>query len=223
MLRNDASYNSNVGIHLIQSSHNTIQENRADHCIRYTGRFWCDTADSAGILLEEYSHRNQIVGNCLRHSGDGFFIRANNLHSCNHNFVSGNDASFSPNNAIEVDFSEHNVFENNVANFSNYGFWLGHCGLTEVRGNQANLNRFDGIAVVNGSDITIRENRLRANRNGVRLWREQRPEGWEANDASTKSKILSNQISDSRESGILYSDADQLHLDGNICQGNAED
>ena len=223
LLRNDASYNSNVGIHLIQSSHNTIQENRADHCIRYTGRFWCDTADSAEILLEEYSHHNRIVGNCLRHSGDGLFIRANNLHGCNHNFVGGNDGSFSPNNAFEVDFSEHNVLENNVANFSNYGFWLGHCRATEVRENQVKSNRFDGIAVVNGSDITIRGNRLRANLNGIRLWREQTADGLEANDASAKSIILSNQISDSRGHGVLYSDTDEVHLEGNICRGNAED
>ena len=78
--KNNASYNSNVGIHLVRSSHNILEENRADHCIRYTGDFWCDTADSAGMLLEEYAHRNRIVGNSLRYGGDGFFIRANNGH-----------------------------------------------------------------------------------------------------------------------------------------------
>ena len=34
---NNASGNGNVGIHLLGSSRNTIEENRADHCIRFTG------------------------------------------------------------------------------------------------------------------------------------------------------------------------------------------
>ena len=77
---NDASNSGNVGLHLLASCDNIIEYNRADHCIRFAGRFWNDTADSAGILLEEFSHRNRIVGNSLRSGGDGFFIRANNRH-----------------------------------------------------------------------------------------------------------------------------------------------
>ena len=45
---NNASYCGNVGIYLLKSSHNEVLDNLAEHCIRYTGRFWCDTADSAG-------------------------------------------------------------------------------------------------------------------------------------------------------------------------------
>ena len=74
----DASHSSNVGIHLLLSSHCTVKKSRAEHCIRYTDRFWNDTADSAGILIEEFSHHNRIVDNSLRFSGDGLFIRANN-------------------------------------------------------------------------------------------------------------------------------------------------
>ena len=84
---NDASYSGNVGLHLLAPCDNIIEDNRADHCIRFAGRFWNDTADSAGILLEEFSHRNRIVGNSLRYGGDGFFIRANNRHSSNDNFI----------------------------------------------------------------------------------------------------------------------------------------
>ena len=52
---NDASNSGNVGLHLLASCDNIIEDNRADHCIRFAGRFWNDTADSAGILLEEFS------------------------------------------------------------------------------------------------------------------------------------------------------------------------
>ena len=72
---NQASYCGNVGIYLLKSSHNEVSNNQAEHCIRYTDRFWCDTADSAGILLEDGSNHNRISDNSLRYSGDGFFIR----------------------------------------------------------------------------------------------------------------------------------------------------
>jgi parallel beta-helix repeat protein len=133
---NDFSHSGNVGIHLLASSDNVIEDNCADHCIRFAGRFWNDTADSAGILLEEFSNRNRIIGNSLRYGGDGFFIRANNRHPSNDNYIARNDGSFSPNNAFEATFSEGNVFEDNVASFSNYGFWLGYSRTTTLRNNR---------------------------------------------------------------------------------------
>ena len=155
---NHASYCGNVGIYLLKSSHNQVLHNLAEHCIRYTDRFWCDTADSAGILLEDGSNHNRIVGNSLRYSGDGFFIRApHNREPSNHNFISGNDGSYSPNNAFEAVFSSENVFEDNVANYSNYGFWLGYSTNTTVKGNEIRACRFDGIAIEHGQDNRIEE------------------------------------------------------------------
>ena len=167
---NNASYCGNVGIYLLRSNHNEVRRNRAECCIRYTGRFWCDTADSAGILLEDGSNYNRVTGNSLRYSGDGFFIRAHNREPSNHNFISGNDASYSPNNAFEAVFSSGNVFEDNVANYSNYGFWLGYSTDTTVRNNEIRANRFDGIAIEHGRYNRIEGNRIEGNRNGTRLW-----------------------------------------------------
>ncbi len=167
---NNASYCGNVGIYLLRSSHNGVLHNRAEHCIRYTDRFWCDTADSAGILLEDGSNYNRVTGNSLRYSGDGFFIRAHNREPSNHNFISGNDASYSPNNAFEAVFSSGNVFEDNVANYSNYGFWLGYSTDTTVRNNEIRANRLDGIAIEHGRYNRIEGNRIEGNRNGTRLW-----------------------------------------------------
>ena len=171
---NHASYCGNVGIYLLMSSRNEILHNLCEHCIRYTDRFWCDTADSAGILLEHGSNHNRIIGNSLRYSGDGFFIRANpradSPVSSDHNLVQGNDGSFSPNNAFEAVFSAHNVFRENVANYSNYGFWLGYSSNTVVEDNTVNYNRVDGIAIEHGRANTIRGNHLEGNRNGINLW-----------------------------------------------------
>ena len=197
---NNASYCGNVGIYLLRSSHNEALHNLAEHCIRYTGRFWCDTADSAGILLEDGSNHNRIVGNSLRYSGDGFFIRAHNREPSNHNFISGNDGSYSPNNAFEAGFSSGNVFEDNIANFSNYGFWLGYSTNSTVKGNEIRACRFDGIAIEHGQDNRIEDNRIERNRNGIRLWSGPATEGQTSRGLPSRRYTISgNRITDSRE------------------------
>ena len=221
---NNASYSANIGIHLLGSSHNEIDGNRADHCIRYTDRFWCDTADSAGILLEEYSHYNKIIGNSLRYSGDGFFIRANNRHSSNHNYVARNDGSFSPNNAFEAVFSRFNVFEDNVADFSNYGFWLGYSRDTVVLRNRTRSNRLDGIAIEAGRGNRIKQNTIIGNRTGIRLWRLASPTENEKEDSATGSYVISNnEIKDSREWAIVYPDDLEVRLAENRLENNRQD
>ena len=224
ILKNDASYSGNIGIHLLASSHNTIQDNRADHCIRFAGRFWCDTADSAGILLEEYSHHNRVLGNSMRYSGDGFFIRANNNHACNHNFITGNDGSYSPNNAFEAVFSEHNVFEKNIADFSNYGFWLGYSRNTTVKDNQIGSNRFDGIAIEYGQQNNIGNNRIEGNRNGIRLWRDGSTQAHTRTASQPPACIISaNEIRNSRECAVTATEDQDVRLKDNIYEGNQRD
>ena len=211
---NNASYSGNLGIHLLGSSHNVVGDNQADHCIRYTGRFWCDTADSAGVLLEEDSHHNRITGISLRYSGDGFFIRANNGHSCDHNYIARNDASFSPNNAFEAGFSQHNVFEENVASFSNYGFWLGFSSDTVVRHNRILANRLDGIAIDSGNQNNIQGNKIQGNRNGVRLW-SGRP-----GELSQITSVVRNEINASRECAVLVGKGQLSSVEENMLNSN---
>ena len=211
---NNASYSGNLGIHLLGSSHNVVGDNQADHCIRYTGRFWCDTADSAGVLLEEDSHHNRITGISLRYSGDGFFIRANNGHSCDHNYIARNDASFSPNNAFEAGFSQHNVFEENVASFSNYGFWLGFSSDTVVRHNRILANRLDGIAIDSGNQNNIQGNKIQGNRNGVRLW-SGRP-----GELSQITSVVRNEINASRECAVLVGKGQLEFVEDNMLNSN---
>ena len=211
---NNESYSGNLGIHLLGSSHNVVGDNQADHCIRYTGRFWCDTADSAGVLLEEDSHHNRITGISLRYSGDGFFIRANNGHSCDHNYIARNDASFSPKNAFESGFSQHNVFEENVASFSNYGFWLGFSSDTVVRHNRILANRLDGIAIDSGNQNNIQGNKIQGNRNGVRLW-SGRP-----GELSQITSVVRNEINASRECAVLVGKGQLASVEDNMLNSN---
>ena len=221
---NNASYCGNVGIYLLRSSDNEVADNLAEHCIRYTDRFWCDTADSAGILLEDGSNRNRITGNSLRYSGDGFFIRAHNREPSNHNLVSGNDASHSPNNAFEAVFSSGNVFEDNVANYSNYGFWLGYSTDTTVRRNEIASNRFDGIAIEHGRDNRIEDNRIAGNRNGVRLWSNPAPDVQTNRDLPQRAYGISgNRIEDSRDCGVTATSDHDVDLRENDFRRNSKD
>ena len=221
---NNASYCGNVGIYLLRSGHNELLNNRAERCIRYTDRFWCDTADSAGILLEDGSHHNRIIGNSLRYGGDGFFIRAHNREPSNHNLISGNDASYSPNNAFEAGFSSGNIFEENVANCSNYGFWLGYSTGTTVRENEIKFNRLDGIAIEHGRDNRIEDNFIKGNRNGIRLWSGTSPETQANGDPPKRLYTVSgNRIEDSRDSGIVVTKDHELVVAGNVFQRNRQD
>ena len=221
---NHASHCGNVGIYLLRSSHNQVLDNHAEHCIRYTDRFWCDTADSAGILLEDGSNHNQITGNSLRYSGDGFFIRGHHGEPSNDNFIAHNDASYSPNNAVEAVFCSGNVFEDNVANYSNYGFWLGYSTNSTVRGNEVRANRFDGIAIEHGQRNAIEDNRIEGNRNGIRLWSDPARQT-SANLGSPRRRytISGNQIVASRESSIFITDDHDVILSDNVYESNGSD
>ena len=221
---NHASHCGNVGIYLMKSSHNAVIDNQAEHCIRYTERFWCDTADSAGILLEDGSNHNRITGNSLRYSGDGIFIRGSGGEPSNDNTISRNDASFSPNNAFEAVFSSGNVFADNIANHSNYGFWLGYSTGSTVRGNEIRANRFDGIAVEHGRDNTIEDNRIEGNRHGIRLW--SNPARSETEDQAAIARsytIAGNRIASSRECGVSVTDDHVVVVKDNTYEGNRHD
>ncbi len=221
---NHASYCGNVGIYLLKSSHNEISDNQAEHCIRYTDRFWCDTADSAGILLEGGSSHNRITGNSLRYSGDGFFIRGHHGEPSNDNFITRNDASYSPNNAFEAVFCSGNVFEDNIANYSNYGFWLGYSTSSAVRRNEVRANRFDGIAIEHGQENVIEGNRIEGNRNGVRLWSDGARQTSLTREGTRRRYIISgNRIVASRECGIFVTDDHDAVLKENVYESNACD
>ena len=224
ILGNHASFCGNVGIYLLKSSHNEVSNNQAEHCIRYTDRFWCDTADSAGILLEDGSNHNRITGNRLRYSGDGFFIRGHHGAPSNDNFIARNDASYSPNNAFEAVFTSGNMFEDNIANFSNYGFWLGYSTGSTVRGNEIRANRFDGIAIEHGQGNVLEGNRIEGNRHGIRLWSDLARQTSGSVDSPRRHYTIShNRIAASRECGISVTDDHDVALSENVYELNACD
>lgn len=196
---NNVSHNSGWGIGLYNSSWNDILDNHADWDVRCEGKTYSAGCDSAGVLLMNGSNQNRIVGNSFIHSGDGYFLsKPQTGHSSDGNYVAYNDGSYSPHNAFESTFTSGDQFYHNVANRSDYGFWLGFSRRTTVTGNQIDNCKHDGVAIEHGSGNFIVRNQIVGNGGaGIRVFRRQ-----PVPDPSRNYVILQNHIAGNKI-GIL--------------------
>ena len=169
---NDVSANTGWGINLWLSARNVIVRNKAHHNARCESPSYSHGCDSAGLLLRERSDSNLIADNDLSFSGDGFFLSGHRplVQPSIGNLVIRNNASFSYHNAFESTFSAWNVFIENRADSSGYGFWLGYSTGNVVRGNTIVGARADGIAIEHGSDTEIAANVIIGGVRGIHLF-----------------------------------------------------
>jgi parallel beta-helix repeat protein len=170
----DFSFNGNWGLHLWNSSRNIFRHNRAIWCTTGEGTLFqaltgWQTYDSQAVGIDHNSNENTIEDNDLRFGGDAIFIRANEgpitpgtvvppLNGSHRNVLRGNDCSFSPNNAIEVDLVDDTVIENNNCSNSNYGMWLGYSRRCIVRGNTCINDSSHAVEIENGQDDLFENN-----------------------------------------------------------------
>ena len=181
--KNLANHCSGWGFHLYETCDSLFEENLADFCCRYhlpsngPGHMG---ADAAGFLVVSRSCRNTFRRNSARLSGDGFFLGGMNPQfepvGCDENLFEENDGSYSPNIAFEATFCSQNIFRNNIANRSNYGFWLGFSRHTILEKNEVKGNRQAGIATENGFDFQVRHNMFTDNAHGILLWSKRLPD-----------------------------------------------
>ena len=176
VVNNLANYCSGFGFHLFETCDSTYANNYADYCCRY---YLSDSgshlgADAAGFLIVYKSCNNIFRRNYARLGGDGFFLAGLTPDGidvgCNNNLFEENDASYSPNNAFEGVFSKGNIYQNNKANHSNYGFWLGFSSDCTLKDNQIYNNRQAGIAVENGIHFEVLNNDIQNNTHGILIW-----------------------------------------------------
>lgn len=154
----NASENTGWGIHLHNTSYSTVEHGRFNNCVRL------GLGDSAGILLVNNSNSNVINDNLCKSGGDGFFIGNENGSPSDFNVVTNNDCSHAAANAFEATFSNGNIFENNRASYSSYGFWLGFSYNTTVHGNII-TGCGCGIEIDHGQNNTLERNTI-TNTNG---------------------------------------------------------
>ncbi len=175
LIENSAfSYCGNWGLHLWNASRNTFRHNRAVWCTTGEGSLFqaltgWQTYDAQAVGIDHNSNDNVIADNDLRFGGDAIFIRANEgglvpgvpvppKNASNRNILTGNDCSFSPNNAIEVDFCDDTVIANNNCSYSHYGMWLGYSRRCSVSGNICINDTAKAIEVENGQSDTFTGN-----------------------------------------------------------------
>ena len=124
------------------------------------------TYDAQAVGIDHNSNENLIADNDLRFGGDAIFIRANEgglapgipvppRNASSRNILTGNDCSFSPNNAIEVDFSDDTIITNNNCSYSHYGMWLGYSRWCKVAGNICINDSAKAIEIENGQSDTF--------------------------------------------------------------------
>jgi len=169
---NDVSNNSGWGVHLWASSQNVIVRNEAHHNVRCESPAYRRGCDSAGILLREQSDSNLVADNDITWSGDGFFLsgQPGYVRPSQGNMVLRNDGSSAYHNAFESTFSHGNVFLENRADSSDYGFWLGYSTGTTVQGNIVLGSRSVGIAIEHGSANRLLSNVVMGGKTGIRLF-----------------------------------------------------
>lgn len=169
---NDVSENSGWGIHLWASSQNVIVRNQAHHNVRCESPAYRRGCDSAGILLRELSDSNLVADNDMTWSGDGFFLsgQPEYVRPSRGNMVVRNDGSSAYHNAFESTFSPGNVFLQNRADSSDYGFWLGYSTNTTVQGNTILGSRSVGIAIEHGSANRLQSNMVMGGKTGILLF-----------------------------------------------------
>jgi parallel beta-helix repeat protein len=214
---NDVSHNSGWGIHLWRSSRNVIVRNQADSNVRCESPSYSRGCDSAALLLRERSDSNYLADNDLTRSGDGFFLSGHRgmVQPSLGNVVVRNDASFAYHNAFESTFSPWNIFLDNRADSSQYGFWLGYSTGNTVRGNTIIGTVETGIAIEHGSDNEIAGNVIIGGETGIHLFAP--GEG----DASRGYRVDDNTLAQLR-TGVRLESTTRVRLRGNLFDGVTE-
>jgi len=212
---NDVSRNSGWGIHLWKSSRNTLVRNNASYSVRCESPAYRRGCDSAALLLREQSDSNVITDNDLTWSGDGFFLSGQRplVSPSIANLVYRNDASHAWHNAFEATFSAWNVFLENHADSSAYGFWLGYSRGSVVRGNIILGSTTAAIAIEHGGENELAENIIIGGATGIHLFAPH-----EDDEPSTLYRVDDNTIAKVNQ-GIVLQGTTRVKLRGNLLDG----
>ncbi|MCG9894959.1 MAG: right-handed parallel beta-helix repeat-containing protein [Fimbriimonadaceae bacterium] len=223
---NSFRFLSSVGLGMYRSSHNLIQQNRIDWCVRgYSHGIYNRGQDSTGILIYEQSNRNVFAYNSVTHGGDGFFLWAGQTTmdtgagGCNDNLLIGNDFSHAPTNGIEATFSR-NAFVHNLVMECWHGIWGGYSFDSLVLDNVFAHNA-DAIAWEHGQNNLVEGNTFRNDTRAVDLWANAtEPADWGyAQRRDTRSRNIvfrDNHFSGTQSSAIRLRRTSSVRFEDNV-------
>lgn len=179
---NLADHNTRFGFLLYETSHCTLKDNKADFCGRMPskpGLSGDKDVEAAGFLLLHNSSQNTFIRNSARLGENGFHLAGLTPDldrvPCNNNHFELCDGSNNMSCAFETAYCQNNVFINNQANLSNYGFRIRFGLETEISGNTIQGNRRAGIAAENSAHCQVENNTVQDNQYGVLLWTKPNP------------------------------------------------
>jgi parallel beta-helix repeat protein len=174
--------------------------------------------DSAALLLRQRSDSNTITDNDLSHSGDGLFLSGHrpDLQPSVGNLIARNDASHSWHNGFEATFSWNNTFLDNIADSSDYGFWLGYSSGSTVLGNTVIGSRTAGIAIEHGSDNLLSGNVLIGGPAGIRIFAPR------ADGPDSRGYRVDDNVFAKLGRAVVLERTSQVRLRGNLFDGVAD-
>jgi parallel beta-helix repeat protein len=185
---NDMSFLSGWGLAMYRSSHNVVDHNSFDFCVRgYSHGVYWRGQDSAGILAFELCSDNVFAYNSATHGGDGFFgfagldaldgVVKEPGAGCNRNDLIGNDFSDSPANAIEMTFSFGNHYgSNDLSRANQHGIWGGYSHESFAIDNVIEDCVEGGISIEHGTKWYVAGNRFARNGRAIELWWDEDPD-----------------------------------------------
>ena len=160
----------------------------------------------------------------MNYSGDGFFLGngSSPLRTSERNRVRNNLGNYSPNNGFESTFSGGNIFENNEANYNNYGFWLGYSHEGAVTNNIIHSNRTAGIEIEQGRGTQINNNLFKLNATGIYLRNSgQVNSTWPGSEVSNNYNINNNNFV-ANTVGLHLNNVQDSFVQNNNFSANAE-
>ncbi|UCE36279.1 MAG: right-handed parallel beta-helix repeat-containing protein, partial [Thermoplasmata archaeon] len=191
IISNNASFNS-IGIRLLYSSNNTIENNTCDRC-------------AFGIILREYSLGSTVKNNHLHRNSYGIDISASNETT-----IVGNNIAHNGEDGVDIGSSHRNIITGNTI-FSN-----GDCGISfwssyenSLTRNNISFNDESGIKLEYSERHTIHDNNVTNNKHGLYLYR-----------LSHNNIITGNTISSNNYDGILLELSSNNKITGNDISDN---
>ena len=197
---NHFSWNTGCGIRLSFSDSCEIAGNTID----FTHKPMLDSAGS-GALMMTMSNNSVIKYNDLSNSERGVLLSQYGYSETNNNNnFNNNDCSNSTFNAFEATYAGGNIFANNKADNSRWGFWLAYSFNTILDGNEIIGNCGVGpdhggaVAIDRGTNNQISYNTINNNYYGIHVWESAPPEPSYENSVSGDyyihdNKFLNNQ------------------------------